>query len=76
MWLYAVLAALAVLAYFAMTGRAVRLREGARRNADLARKTVATSPRMEAEDLVSCPVCHMFVPQGQASACGREGCPF
>jgi hypothetical protein len=76
MWFFLTLAALGLLAYLAMTGRAARTREAARRNADLARKTVPTSPYTEAEDLVACPLCGMFVPQGRAQACGREGCPF
>ncbi|HVC52810.1 MAG TPA: hypothetical protein VND87_12395 [Stellaceae bacterium] len=39
-----------------------------------AQRTAASPPRVEAEDLVACPVCGAYVAQS-ARRCGRPTCP-
>lgn len=30
----------------------------------------------KAEEMVQCPVCQAYVPEGSATNCGREACPY
>ncbi len=37
----------------------------------------ASRPKIpDAEDMVKCPVCGVYVSSGTGASCGREGCPY
>jgi hypothetical protein len=71
------LAFVAVLAviYFAVRGRAERLREQMQ---DLLRRANerAASNRLPTESMIKCPTCGTYSAPGQQRACDRADCPY
>jgi len=73
LWLL-ILAGLGALAYFAVKGRIIRLREEfeqAMRKATQGRRSSLPS-----EDMVKCPTCGTYSAPGQTKNCGKAGCPY
>lgn len=73
LWLL-ILLAVGALAYFAIKGRLVRLREEfeqALRRANQGRRSSLPS-----EDMVKCPTCGTYSAPSQQKNCGKEGCPY
>lgn len=73
LWLL-ILLAVGALAYFAIKGRIVRLREEfeqALRRANQGRRSSLPS-----EDMVKCPTCGTYSAPSQQKNCGKEGCPY
>ncbi len=69
-------ALLALLAYFAFMGRAVRRREEASRlDRTAPRDRPRPTSRPQAEELMRCAVCGAYVP-ATATACTRDDCRF
>jgi ribosomal protein L32 len=73
LWLL-ILIGLGALAYFAMKGRIIRLREEfeqAMRKATQGRRSSLPS-----EDMVKCPTCGTYSAPGQTKNCGKAACPY
>jgi hypothetical protein len=66
--------ALGVLAYFAVKGRIVRLREEFEQA--LRRATQRPRSSLPSEDMVKCPTCGTYSAPSQQKNCGKEGCPY
>ena len=66
--------ALGVLAYFAVKGRIVRLREEFEQA--LRRATQGRRSSLPSEDMVKCPTCGTYSAPSQQKNCGKEGCPY
>ena len=72
-WLLIILG-LGALAYFAIKGRMLRLRDElqeALRRAGQGRKSSLPS-----EDMVKCATCGTYVAPSQQKNCGKAGCPY
>ncbi len=41
-----------------------------------AKKQVRQNQTDEAADMIPCPKCGVYVPEGEAANCGRDGCPY
>ena len=69
------LLAVVAVAYFALRGRALRLREQMQ---DALRRASerAASNRLPAESMTKCPTCGTYSAPGQQRACDRADCPY
>lgn len=63
------------LAYFAMRGRAERLREQMKDVLRRANDRAATN-RLPAESMIKCPTCGTYLAPGQQRACDRADCAY
>jgi len=67
--------AILAVAYFAIRGRALRLRE--QLHEALRRGTErAASNQLPGESMIKCPACGTYCAPGQQRACGRTDCPY
>jgi hypothetical protein len=69
-----ILLAIGGLAYFAVKGRIVRLREEFEQA--LRRATQGRRSSLPSEDMVKCPTCGTYFAPAQQKNCGKEGCPY
>jgi hypothetical protein len=74
LWLL-ILLGLGALAYFAIKGRMVRLREEFEQ---ALRKATQGRPRssLPSEDMVKCPACGTYSAPSQTKNCGKPECPY
>ena len=70
-----ILLGVGALAYFAIKGRMVRLREEFEQ---ALRKATQARPRstLPSEDMVKCPACGTYSAPSQAKNCGKPECPY
>ena len=72
-WLLTLLG-LGALAYFAIKGRMIRLREEF--EAALRRAGQKRGSSLPSEDMVKCPTCETYIAPSQQKNCGKPGCPY
>ncbi len=72
-----VLAAIIAAAWYVyrLVGRIDRIRNGRPRE-DAAADRSDGRPRLQAEDLVKCRVCGVYVSPGSPASCNRADCPY
>ena len=63
------------VAYFALRGRAVRLREQMQETLRRAGERAASN-RLPAESMIKCPTCGTYTAPGQQRACERADCAY
>lgn len=70
-----ILLGVGALAYFAIKGRMVRLREEFEQ---ALRKATQARPRssLPSEDMTKCPACGTYSAPSQAKNCGKPECPY
>lgn len=68
------LAAVGAFIYFAIKGRAIRLREQFQEA--LRRAGERAGGQLPAEDMLKCPVCGTYSAPGQQKNCGKAQCPY
>lgn len=73
LWLL-ILLLIGAIAYFAIKGRIVRLREEFEQA--LRRATQGRRSSLPSEDMVKCPTCGTYSAPAQQKNCGKEGCPY
>ena len=73
LWLLALLA-LGALAYFAVKGRIVRLREEFQEA--LRKAQGRRSASLPSEDMQKCPTCGTYFAPSQQRNCGKPECPY
>jgi ribosomal protein L32 len=71
-WLL-ILLGLGALAYFAIKGRMIRLREELQEALRRAQKRGTSLP---SEDMVKCPTCGTYFAPSQLKNCGKPECPY
>lgn len=69
------LVAVLAVAYFAMRGRALRLREQLQEALRRAGERGAAN-RLPSESMTKCPKCDTYSAPGQQRACERADCPY
>ena len=75
--LFTILVVVVVIYGFKAIGRLQERREGAVENARTRRRGAAPKrERLDAEDMVACPVCGVFVIASGARSCGRNDCRY
>ena len=72
-WLL-VLLGVGAIAYFAVKGRIVRLREEFEEA--LRRATRGRRSSLPSEDMIKCPTCGTYLAPSQQKNCGKDGCPY
>jgi len=72
-WLL-ILVGLGALAYFAVKGRMIRMREELERA--MRRTTQGRRANLPSEDMIKCPTCGTYSAPGQTKNCGKPGCPY
>ncbi|MCE9521801.1 MAG: hypothetical protein K8S25_05140 [Alphaproteobacteria bacterium] len=72
-WLLSLLV-LGALAYFAIKGRVIRLREEF--EAALRRAGQRPPSSLPSEDMVKCATCGTYVAPSQQKNCGKPNCPY
>jgi len=72
-WLL-ILLGVGALAYFAMKGRVVRLREEFEQA--LRRASQRPKSSLPSEDMVKCPACGTYSAPSQTKNCGKVECPY
>ena len=72
-WLLALLG-LGALAYFAIKGRVIRLREEF--EAALRRAGQRPASSLPSEDMVKCTTCGTYIAPSQQKNCGKPNCPY
>ena len=73
LWLLLILG-LGALAYFAIKGRIVRLREEIEQQ--LRKASQPRSSSLPSEDMVKCPQCGTYSAPSQTKNCGKPECPY
>jgi hypothetical protein len=73
LWLL-ILLGVGALAYFAMKGRIVRLREEFEQA--LRRASQRPKSSLPSEDMVKCPACGTYSAPSQTKNCGKAECPY
>ena len=73
LWVFTLLG-LGVLAYFAIKGRIIRLREEFREA--LRRASQRQPSSLPSEDMVKCQICGTYSAPAQQRNCGAAGCPY
>ncbi len=73
LWFLAMLG-LGVLAYFAIKGRMLRLREEL--HEALRRAGQKRGSSLPSEDMTKCLICGTYIAPSQQKNCGKEGCPY
>ena len=69
-----ILIGLGALAYFAIKGRMIRLREEI--ETALRRAGQKRGSTLPSEDMVKCPTCDTYIAPSQQKNCGKTGCPY
>jgi hypothetical protein len=69
-----ILLGVGALAYFAIKGRIVRLREEFEQA--LRRATQGRRSSLPSEDMVKCPTCGTYSAPSQTKNCGKPECPY
>lgn len=72
-WLLVILG-LGALAYFAIKGRMLRLRDEL--HEALRRAGQRRGSSLPSEDMIKCPTCGTYVAPSQQKNCGKAGCPY
>lgn len=72
LWLL-LLIGLGALAYFAIKGRMIRLREEIEQALRRAGQRRSSLP---SEDMVKCPTCGTYIAPSQQKNCGKPNCPY
>jgi len=75
MGIFAALLAVLAVAYFAIRGRAVRLREQMQEALRRASERAAAN-RLPAESMTKCQTCGTYSAPGHQRACDRADCPY
>ena len=71
-WLL-LLVGLGALAYFAIKGRMIRLREEIQ---EALRRAGQRRSSLPSEDMVKCPTCGTYIAPSQQKNCGKPNCPY
>jgi len=69
-----VLIGLGALAYFAIKGRMIRLRDELQEALRRAGRRPASS--LPSEDMIKCPACGTYIAPSQQKNCGKDRCPY
>jgi ArsR family metal-binding transcriptional regulator len=72
-WLLAILG-IGALAYFAIKGRMLRIRDELQEAIRRAGRKRGSS--LPSEDMVKCAVCDTYIAPSQQKSCGKAGCPY
>ena len=73
MWLLVIIG-LGALAYFAIKGRMLRIRDELQEALRRAGQRPGSS--LPSEDMIKCPTCETYIAPSQQKNCGKPNCPY